>query len=65
MVNFIYKLSWLFWIVIIIFFRDYFVGKIIILVMAILLSLIAVVRSINARNAWRPIAEKYHKDLDD
>ena len=65
MINFIYKFSWFFWIVIIVFFRDYFFGKIIILVMAILLSIIAVVRSINARNAWRPIAEEYHKDLDD
>ncbi|MBC8197308.1 MAG: hypothetical protein H8E60_05430 [Candidatus Marinimicrobia bacterium] len=65
MVNFIYKISWVAWLGIIIFFRDDVLGKIIILVMAILLSIIAVVRALNARNAWRPIAEEYHKELDD
>lgn len=65
MVNLIYKISWVVWLGIIIFFRDDFSGKIFILIMAILLSIIAVVRSLNARNAWRPIAEEYHKELDD
>jgi len=65
MVNFIYKISWVAWLGIIIFFRDDVLGKIIILVLAILLSIIAVGRALNARNAWRPIAEEYHKELDD
>ena len=65
MINLIYKFSWIFWIVLIGFFRDDFAIKIIILIMAILLSIIAVTRAINARNAWRPIAEEYHKDLED
>ena len=64
MINLIYKFSWIFWIVLIVFFRHDFTGKIILLVMAILLSIIAVTRAINSRNAWRHIAEEYHKDLD-
>ena len=65
MVNLIYKSTWYIWIIIIIFFRESYYGKPIILSLAILLSIIAVKRALNSRNAWRPIAEEYHKDLED
>ena len=65
MVNQIYKSAWLLWICIIIFFRDYPFANAVILVLAILLSGIAVKRALNARDAWRPIAEEYHKELED
>ena len=64
MINNIYKFSWILWIILIGFFRDFFIGKIIILLMAILLSIIAVSRALHSRNLWRPIAEKYHRDLE-
>ena len=47
------------------YFRDDFAIKIIILILAILLSIIAVSRALHSRDLWRPIAEKYHKDLED
>ena len=62
--NLIYKLTWLLWLVLILFFRDSIIEKSIIVLIAIILSIIAVRRAINARNDWRPIAEKYHKDLE-
>lgn len=65
MVNLIYKSTWYIWILFIIFFRESNYGKSIILTLAVLLSIIAVKRAINARNAWRPIAEEYHNDLED
>lgn len=65
MVNLIYKSTWLLWIVIIIFFRDFIIGKITILLMAIILSIITVKRALNAREDWRPIAEEYHKDMEE
>ena len=65
MINTIYKFLWILWIILIGFFRDNFISKIIILVMAILLSIIAVTRALHSRDLWRPIAEKYHRDLED
>ena len=65
MINLIYKFAWIFWIVLIGFFRDDFAIKIVILILAILLSIIAVSRALYSRDLWRPIAEKYHKDLED
>tara|TARA_B100000941_G_scaffold288193_2_gene264643 strand:+ start:182 stop:379 length:198 start_codon:yes stop_codon:yes gene_type:complete len=62
--NLIYKLTWLLWLVLILFFRDSIIEKSIIVLIAIILSVIAVRRAINARNDWRPIAEEYHKDLE-
>jgi len=65
MVNLLYKSAWILWIIILIFLREFSLGKSIILFMAIFLSIIAVKRAINARNDWRSIAKEYHRGLDD
>lgn len=65
MINLIYKSFWFFWIILILFFRDNSIGKPAIFILAVLLSIIAVKRAINAREGWRPIAEEYHEELED
>ena len=65
MVNLVYKFSWLVWLFLILFFRDSNLEKLLILILSIPLCIIAVRRAINAREDWRPIAEEFHKDLEE
>ncbi len=65
MINLIYKVLWFFWLILVLFFRETSFEKTIILIYVIPLIIIAVCRAINAREDWRPIAEKYHKDIEE
>lgn len=65
MINIIYKSFWVFWVILILFFREHSIGKPMIFLLGVALSVIAVKRAINAREDWRPIAEEYHKELED
>ncbi len=57
------KLLWLVYIVVILFFRYTFEGKIVILIYSICLALITIINALKSRNEWREIAEEYHKNL--
>ena len=65
MVNIIYKIAWAIWFILIFFFRESSISKYIIVLLVIPLCIIAVRRAINVREDWRPIAEEYHKDLEE
>ena len=59
-VNIIYKTLWLVLVFLIItFVRSNTYSVYITLSLLILLTIIAVIRAINLRNEWRPIAEEY------
>jgi len=55
------KLIWIFYFILILFFRYSYQGKIAILIYSILLALITIVNSIKSRNEWREVAEEYHE----
>ena len=57
------KLLWLVYIIVILFFRYTFEGKIVILIYSICLALITIINALKSRNEWREIAEEYHKNL--
>ena len=59
------KFLWIGYIIIILFFRFTFEGKIIILIYSICIVFITIVNAIKSRNEWREIAEEYHKNLED
>ena len=66
-INIIYKSLWVVLLFLIITFdRSNSYSVYITLGLLILLTIIAVIRAINLRNEWRPIAEKYYvENMDD
>ncbi len=58
------KFLWIGYIVVVLFFRFTFKGKIIILIYSICLALITIINALKSRNEWREIAEEYHKNLE-
>ena len=64
-VNIMYKALWfMLFILIVTFDRSSKYSMYITLSLLIFLTIIAVVRAINLRNEWRPIAEKHFLDQD-
>ena len=66
-INIIYKSLWVLLLFLIITFdRSNSYSVYITLGLIILLTIIAVIRAINLRNEWRPIAEEYYvEDMDE
>ena len=59
------KFLWIGYIIVILFFRFTFKGKIIILIYSICLALITLINALKSRNEWREIAQEYHKNLEE
>ena len=60
----IVKFLWLGYLIVILFFRYSFEGKILILIYSIVLALVTIVNAIKSRNEWRDVAEDYHKKIE-
>ena len=58
------KFLWIGYIIVVLFFRFTFKGKIIILTYSICLALITIINALKSRNEWREIAEEYHENLE-
>jgi hypothetical protein len=59
-VNIVYRTLWLILIIIIFTFDRSSNNSVYILGLLVILTIVAVVRAINSRNEWRPIAEKHY-----
>ena len=58
-VNIVYRTLWLILIILIFTFNRSSNSSVYILGLLVILTIVAVVRAINSRNDWRPIAEKH------
>jgi len=59
-VNIVYRTLWLILIILIFTFDRSSNNSVYILGLLVILTIVAVVRAINSRNEWRPIAEKHY-----
>jgi len=59
-VNIVYRTLWLILIILIFTFNRSSNSSVYILGLLVILTIVAVVRAINSRNDWRPIAEKHY-----
>jgi len=59
-VNIVYRTLWLILIILIFTFNRSSNSSVYILGLLVILTIVAVVRAINSRNEWRPIAEKHY-----
>ena len=59
-VNIVYRTLWLILIILIFTFDRSSNNSVYILGLLVILTIVAVVRAINSRNDWRPIAEKHY-----
>ena len=59
-VNIVYRTLWLILIILIFTFNRSSNSSVYILGLLVILTTVAVVRAINSRNEWRPIAEKHY-----
>ena len=59
-VNIVYRTLWLIIIILIFTFDRSSNNSVYILGLLVILTIVAVVRAINSRNEWRPIAEKHY-----
>ena len=59
-VNIVYRTLWLILIILILTFDRSSNNSVYILGLLVILTIVAVVRAINSRNEWRPIAEKHY-----
>jgi len=59
-VNIVYRSLWLILIILIFTFDRSSNSSVFILGLLVILTIVAVVRAINSRNDWRPIAEKHY-----
>ena len=59
-VNIVYRTLWLILIILIFTFDRSSNNNVYILGLLVILTIVAVVRAINSRNDWRPIAEKHY-----
>ena len=59
-VNIVYRTLWLILIILIFTFDRSSNNSVYILGLLVILTIVAVIRAINSRNEWRPIAEKHY-----
>ena len=59
-VNIVYRTLWLILIILIFTFDRSSNNSVYILGLLVILTIVAIVRAINSRNEWRPIAEKHY-----
>ena len=60
----IVKFLWLGYLVVVLFFRYSFEGRIIIFIYSILIVFVTVINALQSRNEWREIAQEFHDNLE-